>query len=105
MMNSLSCQHKRAIQNEVHCICYTKNDITDINIVVRRISTISTASTVSRRKTIRKRDSGDLPRCLTPEEIRAKCIEEILHTEIDYVQHLHDIVEVKKEYVLCNNPS
>lgn len=104
MMYSLSCQHKRPIQNEVHCISYTKNDITDINIVVRRVSTVSTASTVSRRKTIRKRDSGDLPRCLTPEEIRAKCIEEILHTEIDYVQHLHDIVEVKKEYVPCTNP-
>lgn len=55
-------------------------------------------STVSRRRTIRKRDSGDLPRHLTPSEIRAKCIEEILNTEKIYVQHLQDIVEVSPNF-------
>ncbi|XP_019852562.1 PREDICTED: uncharacterized protein LOC100640581 isoform X2 [Amphimedon queenslandica] len=48
---------------------------------------------VTRRRTIRKRDSGDLPRSLLPSQIRAKCIEEILNTERVYVQHLKNIVE------------
>ena len=41
-----------------------------------------------------KRDSCEFPRRLTPVEIRARCIEEILNTEKVYVQHLKDIVEV-----------
>ncbi len=44
--------------------------------------------------TITKRSTSDFPRRLTSIEIRAKCIEEILTTEREYVQHLRDIVEV-----------
>ena len=44
--------------------------------------------------TITKRSTSDFPRRLTSIEIRAKCIEEILTTEREYVQHLKDIVEV-----------
>lgn len=46
--------------------------------------------------TIRKKDSSSssLPKKLTPEEVRAKIVEEILGTERDYVKHLEDIIEV-----------
>ena len=44
--------------------------------------------------TIRKKDSGDYPRKLTPTQVRARCVKEILTTERDYVQHLEDIVQV-----------
>ena len=36
----------------------------------------------------------NIPRKLSPSEVRAKVVEEILNTERDYVQHLEDIVEV-----------
>lgn len=45
--------------------------------------------------TIRRKDSApNLPRKLTPTEVRAKVVEEILSTERDYVRNLEDIVEV-----------
>ena len=45
--------------------------------------------------TIRRKDSApNLPRKLTPTEVRAKVVEEILNTERDYVRNLEDIVEV-----------
>ena len=44
--------------------------------------------------TITKRSTSDFPRTLTSIEIRARCIQEILTTEREYVQHLQDIVEV-----------
>ena len=37
-----------------------------------------------------------MPRKLTPAEVRAKVVEEILNTERDYVKHLEDIIEVSK---------
>ena len=47
--------------------------------------------------TIRKKDAGDFPRKLTPTQVRARCVKEILSTERDYVQHLEDIVQVRME--------
>ena len=45
--------------------------------------------------TIRRKDSApNLPRKLTPTEVRAKVVEEILSTERDYVHNLENIVEV-----------
>ena len=45
--------------------------------------------------TIRRKDSApNLPRKLTPTEVRAKVVEEILNTERDYVRNLENIVEV-----------
>lgn len=50
---------------------------------------------LSRRMTITKRSVSDFPhKKLSSIEIRGKCIEEILTTEKEYVQHLEDIVEV-----------
>ena len=55
-------------------------------------------NSVRRRMTIRRKDSaGSLPRKLTPTEVRAKVVEEILNTERDYVQNLENIVEVISE--------
>ena len=53
--------------------------------------------------TIRRKDSApNLPRKLTPTEVRAKVVEEILNTERDYVRNLEDIVEVSVlVYVHC----
>lgn len=49
----------------------------------------------TRRMTITRRESvSDFPRKLTPAQIRARCVQEILTTERDYVQHLEDIIEV-----------
>ena len=51
---------------------------------------------MKRRMTIRRKDSAPaLPKKLSPPEVRAKIVEEILNTERDYVQHLEDIVEVR----------
>ena len=48
-----------------------------------------------RRMTIRRRDSTpSLPQKLSPEQIRAKIVEEIINTERVYVRHLEDIIEV-----------
>jgi hypothetical protein len=46
--------------------------------------------------TIRRKDpsSSSIPVKLSPEQVRAKIIEEILSTEQDYVKHLEDIIEV-----------
>jgi len=45
--------------------------------------------------TIRRKDSApDVPKKLSPSEVRAKIVEEILNTERVYVQNLEDIVEV-----------
>ena len=54
-----------------------------------------TGSSIRRRMTIRRRDTApNIPKKLSPSEVRAKVVEEILNTERDYVQHLEDIVEV-----------
>ena len=46
--------------------------------------------------TIRRKDPSNstLPEKLTPAQVRAKIVEEILSTERDYVKHLEDIIEV-----------
>ena len=47
----------------------------------------------------RRKDScPSMPRKLTPSEVRAKVVEEILNTERDYVKHLDDIIEVRVNY-------
>lgn len=52
-------------------------------------------SSIRRRMTIRRKDSApDVPKKLSPSEVRAKIVEEILNTERVYVQNLEDIVEV-----------
>lgn len=53
--------------------------------------------TTRRRMTIRRKDpsSSTLPQKLSPEQVRAKIIEEIISTERDYVKHLEDIIEVR----------
>ena len=52
--------------------------------------------------TIRRKDSApNLPRKLTPTEVRAKVVEEILNTERDYVRNLEDIVEVSIVVYTC----
>lgn len=49
---------------------------------------------VRRALTIRRKDgSNSEPKKLSPLEVRAKVVEEILNTERDYVNHLRDIVE------------
>ena len=45
--------------------------------------------TITRRATLHER-----PRKLTSTEVRARCVQEILTTERQYVQHLQDIIEV-----------
>ncbi len=46
--------------------------------------------------TIRRKDTAPpQPKKLSPAEVRAKVVEEILNTERDYVRHLGDIVEVR----------
>ena len=51
---------------------------------------------MKRRMTIRRKDSAPcLPHKLTPTEVRAKVVEEILNTERDYVHNLEDIIEVR----------
>ena len=53
-------------------------------------------NSVKRRMTIRRKDSApSLPRKLTPTEVRAKVVEEILNSERDYVHNLEDIIEVR----------
>lgn len=56
--------------------------------------------TTRRRMTIRRKDpsSSSLPVKLTPKQVRAKIIEEIISTERDYVKHLEDIIEVYMLY-------
>ena len=50
--------------------------------------------------TIRRRDSvSSIPKKLSPSEVRAKVVDEILNTERDYVRHLEDIVEVREKEV------
>lgn len=50
---------------------------------------------VRRRVTIRRKDTTpSVPRKLSPKEVRAKVVEEILNTERDYVRNLEDIMEV-----------
>ena len=52
--------------------------------------------------TIRRKDSApNLPRKLTPTEVRAKVVEEILSTERDYVHNLENIVEVSIHACAC----
>ncbi len=47
--------------------------------------------------TIRRKDTAPAhPKKLSPAEVRAKVVEEVLNTERDYVRHLGDIVEVSK---------
>ena len=54
------------------------------------------APVVKRALTIRRKDgSNSEPKKLSPLEVRAKVVEEILNTERDYVNHLRDIVEVR----------
>ncbi len=52
--------------------------------------------------TIRRKDpsSSSIPQKLTPEQVRAKIIEEIVSTERDYVKHLEDIIEVRQKFQL-----
>lgn len=51
---------------------------------------------VRRALTIRRKDGSNAePKKLSPLEVRAKIVEEILNSERDYVNHLRDIVEVK----------
>ena len=47
-----------------------------------------------RKTTIRRNQQENAPRKLSPQEVRAKVVEEILCTEKEYVQSLEDIVEV-----------
>lgn len=52
---------------------------------------------VKRTLTIRRKDGSNAePKKLSPLEVRAKVVEEILNTERDYVTHLRDIVEVRR---------
>ena len=54
------------------------------------------APVVKRALTIRRKDgSNSESKKLSPLEVRAKVVEEILNTERDYVNHLRDIVEVR----------
>ena len=56
---------------------------------------IRSGSSIRRWMTIRRKDSApDVPKKLSPSEVRAKIVEEILNTERVYVQNLEDIVEV-----------
>ena len=55
----------------------------------------------NRRRTIQKRDSIIIPRRLTPCEIRARCVEELITTEAQYVEHLGNIIEVS-HVTQCN---
>ena len=49
----------------------------------------------SRRMTITRRATlHEHPRKLSSTEVRARCVQEILTTEKQYVQHLRDIIEV-----------
>ena len=64
-------------------------------VVVTPILVMQQGNSVRRRMTIRRKDSApSLPRKLTPTEVRAKVVEEILNTERDYVHSLEDIIEV-----------
>lgn len=52
----------------------------------------------SRRMTITRRATlHEHPRKLTSTEVRARCVQEILTTEKQYVQHLQDIIEVQSK--------
>ena len=67
--------------------------------VIPPVFVIQQGNSVRRRMTIRRKDSApNLPRKLTPTEVRAKVVEEILNTERDYVRNLEDIVEVSMHY-------
>lgn len=59
------------------------------------LSFIQLYGSAKRRKTtIRRNQQQNAPRKLSPQEVRAKVVEEILCTEREYVQSLEDIVEV-----------
>lgn len=54
--------------------------------------------------TIRRKDPSEssLSVKLSPEQVRAKIVEEIVNTERDYVRHLEDIIEVSCKLGYCS---
>ena len=62
---------------------------------VHHLSCVQLYGSAKRRKTtIRRNQQENAPRKLSPQEVRAKVVEEIFSTEREYVESLEDIVEV-----------
>lgn len=78
-------------------LTYKQHSIHSFTVCVRvpTLSLIQLYGSAKRRKTtIRRNQQQSAPRKLSPQEVRAKVVEEILCTEREYVQSLEDIVEV-----------